>query len=315
MKNFKLSVSFIFLLVLLTACSMGKDASNEASEGLNSKEEQTVELSIGLMPAVDAAPILLAEKEGYYDSLGLDLNATIYTNGNNRQSALQTNELDGAMTDLIAFINTQQNGFETKIVTSTDGSFAFLVDDKFEKEGKKQLGIMEVSVSNYLADNYISSNYDVKKVYIPEIPARLEMLKTGQLDIGFFPEPIASKGELAGLTKLVSVTDDDGYMPEAMVFTPQAIKEKREAIKRFITGYNQAVDAINQDDTLAREVLIETINLDPEIQDFITLPTYHHARVPNNAYINKIINWIENAQGIKIDLEYEDMIAEEFTNS
>lgn len=298
----------LFLVLILASCSVADNT--ESDHATLEDQPEIVDLSIGLMPAVDSAPILLAEQEGYFEELGLNLESTIYTNANNRQSALQSDELDGTMTDLIAFINNQQNGFETTIVTSTDGSFAFLVGDDFQAEGTKQLGLMEVSVSNYLADHYITPDYTVEKVYLAEIPARLEMLKSGQLDIGFFPEPIASMGELAGLTKLISVTDDDGFTPEAMVFTPKALEEKSLAIERFITGYNQAVEAIQEDDSLARDVLIDVIDLDPASKELITLPNYHRARIPSEAYINKVINWVEKVQETNIELDYADMVTE-----
>ncbi|GGM19666.1 hypothetical protein GCM10011351_01900 [Paraliobacillus quinghaiensis] len=304
----KISVTTLLILVL-AACGAG----DEPAEG---DAPKTVELSIGLMPAVDSAPIFLADKEGYFEELGLNLETTIYTNANNRQSALQTNEIDGTMTDLIAFLNNQHNGFETKIVTSTDGSFAFLVGENFDPEGtQQQLGLMEVSVSNYLADHYITPDYDLEKVYIAEIPARLEMLKSGNLDMGFFPEPIASMGELSGLTKLTSVTDDDGFTPEAMVFTPEALEEKSVAIERFIKGYNQAIEAINEDESLARDILIEVIDLNPASKELITLPTYHKARVPSEDYMNKVIDWVESIQDIDIDLDYSEMITEAYLES
>jgi len=313
--NFLKMIGVTTLLILvLTACGAG-DKIESTANPVDEEAPETVELSIGLMPAVDSAPIFLAEKEGFFEDLGLNIESTIYTNANNRQSALQTNELDGTMTDLIAFLNNQHNGFETKIVTATDGSFAFLVGEDFDPDGTQQLGLMEVSVSNYLADQYIAPDYDVEKVYIAEIPARLEMLKSGNLDIGFFPEPIASMGELSGLTKLTSVTDDDGFTPEAMVFTSQALEEKSVAIERFIKGYNQAVEAINEDKALARDILIEVIDLNPASKDLITLPTYHKARVPSEDYMNKVIDWVEHIQDIDIDLTYSELITEAYLES
>lgn len=303
---------FLFCLLILTACS---EAQLTTTGTTSNQQPEMVELSIGLMPAVDSAPILLAKQEGYFEELGLNLESTIYTNANNRQSALQSNELDGTMTDLIAFVNNQYNGFETKIVTSTDGSFSFLTGDTFESAETKKLGLMEVSVSNYLADHYVTPEYNVEKVYIAEIPARLELLKSGQLDIGFFPEPIASMGELNGLTKLITITDDDGFTPEAMVFTTKALAEKSVAIERFIKGYNKAVEAIEKDDSLARDILIKTIDLDPASKDLITLPTYHKARVPSEAYLNKIIDWVEKVQEIDVDLDYNNMVTKTYLES
>lgn len=302
MKLLKKFTMFLLISLLITGCSSSP----------STDVEQDLNLKIGLMPAVDSAPIFLAQEKGYFEDLGLNLESAIYTNAINRQSALQSGELDGAMTDLIAFINNKHNGFDTRIVTSTDGSFAFLVAKNFQKEGKKQVGLMEISVANYLTDKYIAPDYDIEKVFIPEIPTRLEMINTSKLDMAFIPEPVASMGQLKGLEKLISITDDDGYMPEAMVFTPKTLSEKSEAVRLFIEGYNKAVDAINKDEALARDVLIKTIDLNPEITDMINLPEYKKARIPSEEYLNKIISWIEKVQEIDIDLNYEDMVEGKF---
>jgi len=302
MKLFSKMALLLFVLILITGCS----------NNTNTASLEDLTLKIGLMPAVDSAPILVAQEKGYFKELGLDLEATIYTNAVNRQSALQSGELDGTMTDLISFLNNRHNGFETKIITSTDGSFAFLVGNDFKEEGKKQVGLMEISVSNYLTDNYIAPNYDIEKVFIPEIPTRLEMIKTGQLDISFIPEPVASMGELSGLKKLVTITDDEGFMPEAMVFTSKALSEKEEAIGLFIKGYNKGVEAIKNDEGLARDILIKEIKLNPEIRGMIDLPEFKAARVPSEEYMNRIIKWVEDVQKIDINIDYEDMIEGKF---
>ncbi|MCT2535041.1 MetQ/NlpA family ABC transporter substrate-binding protein [Aquibacillus koreensis] len=299
----------LFLLLLLVIVA---SACNTETLG---KETKELELKIGLMPAVDAAPILLAKEKGYFDELGLQLEATIYTNANNRQSALQTGELDGTMTDLIAFINNHHNGFKTKIVNSTDGSFAFLINNHFNENGQKKVGLMEVSVANYLTDYYIAPMYDIEKVFIPDIPTRLEMINNGKLDIAFIPEPVASMGQLNGLEKLVTLTDDDGYMPEAMVFREDAINKKSEAIALFIEGYNRAVEDIKADESLARDILIKEIELNSEINQLIDLPEYKKARVPSESYLNKVIDWVEDVQGIEVDFKYNDMVDNRFTQS
>lgn len=314
-RNFTLVIGLLLLVFVGCSANDNNESTNTGptDDSNNTAIEQEIDtLSIGLMPAVDTAPIFVAQREGYFDELGLDLEATIYTNANNRQSALQTNELDGVMTDLVAFLNNHHNDFETKIVTSTDGSFAFLTPEDFTDEGTKELGLMEISVSNYLADQYVVPHYDVNKVYINEIPARLEMINAGQLDIGFIPEPAASMGQLNGLIKHITVTDDDGSSLQAMVFTPEALEHNTGAIEKFVQGYNQAVEAIEQDPTLAITALLDELDLDSAISDLITLPTYQKARVPSEDYVNKISAWVEDVQNIVLDLNYQDLIAPEF---
>ena len=283
--------------------------------GLSSTQAQeNLSLKIGIMPAVDSAPILLAQEKGYYKELNLEMEIDIYTNAVNRQSALQTGKLDGAMTDLIAFVNNVNNDFPIKITTSTDGSFPFLVKKDFKEKEEIDIGMMEISVTNFLSEQFLKDEYKLNKIYISAIPARLEMVKSGQLDMSIIPEPMASMGELSGLEKRVYENEYD-FTPEAMIFTETALKQKSEAIERFHQAYNRAVQDIKNDDNEAREVLIKKLKLKPEIKDLIVMPKYHYTRVPTQSYLNYVINWIEDKQNEKIDIPYNQMVEEKFTQN
>ncbi|WP_186431495.1 ABC transporter substrate-binding protein [Clostridium sp. BSD9I1] len=305
MKNIK-KLSAVLLAVMMAfavGCSSKKTAEDTTKENLK--------LKVGVMPAVDSAPIFLAAKKGYFKELGLDVDVQVYTNAMNRQSALQSGELDGAMTDVIALVNNVQNGFDIKVTTSTDGSFPFLIKKGFEEKKDIKVGMMEVSVSNYLSDRSLGDKYNVEKVYINEIPARLEMINKGNLDMAVIPEPMASQGELNGLgKKLIQNTDE--FSPDIMVFTGKAIKENEKAVKLFHEGYNKAIEEINKSDTEAREILIEKLKLKPEIKDKIILPKYNKARVPSKEYLETIMNWNEKVLKKKIDLKYEDLVEGKF---
>lgn len=274
----------------------------------------SLSLKVGVMPAVDSAPILMAAQEGYFSELGLNVEVQIYTNAMNRQSALQSGGLDGAMTDVIALINNVENGFDIKVTTSTDGVFPFLM--KGDLTGKKEItaGMMEVSVTNYLSDRMLSDQFTLKKVYINEIPARLEMISKGTLDLAVIPEPMASQGELTGLTKKL-YENKDACSPDVMVFTGKAIREKKQAIQLFHQAYNKAVKLINQDDSAARDLLISKLNLKPEIKARILMPRYQQATVPTDAYLKQVMVWNEKVLGKKISLFYADLVDDSFVKS
>ncbi len=274
-------------------------------------DEGSLELKVGVMPAVDSAPMFVAEKQGYFEELGLKVDLQIYTNAMNRQSALQSNELDGAMTDVVALVNNVQNGFDIKVTTSTDGSFPVLVSKDFTDKPEVRVGLMEVSVVNYLADEYLSEQYNLDKVYINEIPARLEMINQGQIDMVVLPEPVASQGSLNGLEKR-TYESKDAFSPEVMVFTGNAIKNKEKALELFHQAYNKAVADIQADENVARDILVERLDLNPQVKDIIDLPEYHEARLPSEEYIQKIIAWNEKVLGTKIDLQYDALVEGKF---
>jgi NitT/TauT family transport system substrate-binding protein len=292
-------------MTFTTGCGLKNTTSEASNENLS--------LKIGVMPAVDSAPIFLADKKGYFQELGLNVDVQIYTNAMNRQSALQSGGLDGAMTDVIALVNNVENGFDIKVTTSTDGIFPFLIKKDFVEKKDIKAGMMEVSVTNYLSDRSIGDKYNVEKVYINEIPARLEMISKGTLDMAVIPEPMASQGELNGLTKKL-IENNDEFSPDIMVFTGKAIKNKEKAIKMFHQAYNKAVEEIARNDSEAREVLIEKLKLSSEIKDKIIMPKYNKARVPSEEYLQKIMDWNEKVLKKKINLKYEDLVEGKFVN-
>jgi len=295
----------IFLLLAMLIFSL------IISTGSVAASEMTLE--IGIMPAVDSAPILLAQEKGYFAEENLKIQIGVYTNAVNRQTALQTNKLDGAMTDLIAFVNNVNNGFPVKITTSTDGSFPILVSKDFEEKEEVKIGMMEVSVTNFLSEQFLGEEYELNKIFVPAIPARLEMLKSGQLEMAVIPEPLASTAELQGLEKRV-YKNKYNFTPEAMIFTEKTLTEKDEAAAAFHRAYNRAVKEIQQDDAEAREILINKLDLPMEIKDLIAMPEYHLSRVPTEAYLNRVIEWIEKTDGSQIDIDYNQVIEGKYSS-
>ncbi|MDC7238282.1 MAG: ABC transporter substrate-binding protein [Sphaerochaetaceae bacterium] len=275
-------------------------------------KEEVKALNIGLMPAVDIAPIMLAEKNGYFEEIGLEVNLQIFTNAQNRQTALQTNEIDGAMTDIVALITNNAEGFGLKGVVSTDGMFPLLVNPKHVDDKDISVGMMEISVSNYLVEQYLGDEYTYDKVYINEIPTRLEAIATGDTERGLIPEPVASIGEMNGLIKVVY----DGIPSESldiMAFTDKAISEKEKSIELFTQAYEKAVSDIQKDPSLARDVLMETITtLPPQVRESITLPEYKDATLPSDAFINELIEWTNKIVDENYDITPDDILDRRF---
>ena len=277
-------------------------------------EEEFTTLSIGLMPAVDTAPILMAEKEGFFEELGLDVNIEIYSNASNRQSALQSQTIDGAMTDFIAVATNVDGGFKIKATTMTDGIFPVLSTQEVIDKKEIKVGMMEVSVSNYLIDKWLSDRYEIEKVFINEIPARLAAIASGELDMGLFPEPVASNGEVQGLIKTM-YGQDDAYSPDCLVFTEKAITEKSEAVAKFHEAYNKAVKVINEDPTKVIDLLVEKIpNIAPEAKELIVLPTYKEAALPSEEYLQEIIDWTSKTLNKSLSVKPLDLIDGQFIN-
>lgn len=294
----------ILMLILACLCLLSCNAAD--------KEPQL--LTIGLMPAVDAAPIYIARDEGYFKELGLTVELDLYTNATDRQSALQSKSIDGTITDIIALINNVENGFELKGTMTTDYSFPVVYSKEFNRQSEKAAaGLMEISVVNYLADRFLGDTYELDKIYINDISARIEMLKSNQLDLAVLPEPMASMAQLAGLEKVVYESEDE-YSTNLMAFTEDALQNKSEAIGLFHQAYNKAVDKINRDEAIVREVLVKELGLTPEVKDLMILPQYKKTQVPDEAFVKQLIEWTAKVTDQEIEVSYARLIEDKYIN-
>ncbi|NLT49029.1 MAG: ABC transporter substrate-binding protein [Clostridiales bacterium] len=314
MKNKINKKNIIWILTVVAVLFLAAGCSPAVTEDEDPLLEKAIPpLKVGLMPAVDSAPALLAEKNGYFEELGLDVELQIFNNPQDRQSALQTHNIDGTITDLIAVAVNVDGGFDIKATTTTNGVFPVLLKEGADRKKEIKVGMMEVSVTNFLIDEWLGDEYTIEKVYINDIPARLAAIGSGQLDMGLFPEPVASMGELSGLVKK-NYEPEDGLCPDVIVFTGKALSEKENAIKLFHEAYNKAVDEINNNPQVARDILMEKIpNLNPEIKDKMMLPEYTKASLPDNAYIDKIIQWTAEVMKKELQVSADDLTERKFT--
>lgn len=284
------------VMILLSGCSVNTDT----------PDNDTYTLSVGVMPSVDAAPIYLADAKGYFTDAGVEVEVRTYTNGTDRETELQTDHVDGVVTDILGLVTNVEAGFAVKATSSTDTAFPVLIYGDSDEKQSVSVGMAEVSVTNYLSDGFLKE-YQIEKQFINAISQRMEMVIEGLLDMAIIPEPMASQGELQGLKK-VMMTNDDAYSPNILVFRQSVIDDNSEAIKRFYIAYNRAVADINNDDSEARDLLISNLNLNPDIKDLITLPQYQPAQMASEAQATKIALWASKELGVVITTSYSDWV-------
>jgi NitT/TauT family transport system substrate-binding protein len=274
-------------------------------------------LKLGLMPAVDIAPLIVAAEKGYFLAEGLELAYEIYSNAQNRQSALQAGAVDGALTDLVALTLNVAGGFPMKAVVMTDGRFAVMASAALVAEGsaaatgsagasapqkKLSIALMEASVTNYLADRWLSDAFILDKVYVNDIGARLETVAAGHADSGVFPEPLATVAASRGLA-ILAESDDAEPSPQVIAFTEAALAAKSGSIRAFLRAYDRAIADLSSDPQLARKALASSIpNLSEALSQRMELPVYRPAQLPDDRYVQDVIDWTARITGKTITL-------------
>ena len=198
MNKIKRIASILLAVILSVVALAGCGGNNEAKD--NSKKEMQ-ELTVGLMPDIDSVPLIIAQEKGYFAEEGLKVNLQQFKSAMDRDSALQSGNLDGAISDMLAVAFAKSGGFDVKVTSYTDGNYRLVASKDANVEKLQDLAGKDVAVSKNTIIEYITdqitvsqnmSEDSINKVVIPQIPTRLEMLQNGKLAAATLPEPMGS---------------------------------------------------------------------------------------------------------------------------
>ena len=303
----------IVLAVLSMAVVAGRGISKEA--GSNKQNLQPI--TIGLMPDTDSVPFIIAQEKGYFKEEGLEVNLQQYKSAMDRDSALQSGNLDGAVSDILAVAFAKSGGFDVKVTSFTDGSYKLIASKDSGIQDVKGLAGKDVSVSRntiieYVTDQILAKeNMDgdsINKVIIPQIPTRLEMLQNGKLAAATLPEPMASIAVHNGC-KYVTGADELGINPGVIMFTAKATDSKKAEIQAMYRAYNKAVAYLNQADRSEYiDLVIEKGGFPPAAKDALKLPKYHEAALPKESDVMDCLSWLKSKNLISESYSYKDLV-------
>ncbi len=280
-------------------------------------------LTIGLMPDTDSVPFLIAEEKGYFKEEGLEVELQQYKSAMDRDSALQSGNLDGAVSDMLAAAFAKSGGFDVKATSFTDGRYSLLAGTgesaaSVRELAGKDVGISKNTIMEYVTDQILEREGmpedSINKVVVPQIPTRLEMLQNGKLSAATLPEPMATIAASNGCKYILS-SEELGINPGIMLFTTAAINDKAAEIKAMYRAYNKAVNYLNSSN---REEYIDFVvkkgGFPPVAKDALQLPKYHEAALPKKKDVLDCVSWLNRKGLVKDTYTYEDMTSPLITN-
>lgn len=294
----KLTLCFVMLIFLLTACS---------------KEKNVV--TVGIMPDLDSIPLVVAKQQGYFNE---NVNLEIYKSPVDRDSAFYSGNLDGSISDALAACLAREGDFPVYITSKTNGKYGIiagkdsgLITPKM-LEGK-EIGLSLNTIIEYVTDRMVLEDGGdpalLNKTSVPKIPSRLELLQNNKIDAVAMPEPYitaaGSEGEI-----IVSVSEELGINPGVMLFTKEAVKNKSSELKEFYNAYDKAVDYINNTDPAKfMPGVIEELGL-PESALKVVLPEYEKTTLPDEEEIISAMNWLIDKGLLKNEYNYDELVKE-----
>lgn len=308
----KLILPFFLFCTLLSACTNG---GKSAATALQQKPFET--LNLGVMPTMDGLPFIIAEKQGIYDSLGIDVNIIRFNSANDRDASFQSGLIDGAVTDFPSAAVLQAHHTLLRIIMKNDSYFCFVVSKQSGINNREQLRTRNIAVSRNTVVEYATdlllnraniSTTEVNKPEIGQITLRLQMLQYGQIDASFLPDPWASIAMSSGHKSLIS-TQELGVNLTATAFSEKALNEKSEEIGRLITAYNLAVEYMQiHPQKEWKQILIEEFGVPETLIGMIALPAYEPATRPSEADVASAVLWLKTQGRIPVTYQGQNLV-------
>ena len=86
----------------------------------------SADLVVGIMPAINSAPLVVAQEMGYFADEGVSVRLELFQGQMQREAALQSRAIDGTVSDLINAILGWSRGAPTAVLAVSQGDFGLL---------------------------------------------------------------------------------------------------------------------------------------------------------------------------------------------
>ena len=234
-------------------------------------------IRIGWVYAMANAPVIIADKKGYFEEMGLDAEIRSFTSGPIVHQALAAGELDMAYIGSPPVYHWFSRGLDSRILAKVNyGQAAVMVrkdsgiTDLQGLKGKKLAGVKKGSGMDVLLRGYVlgvaahmEPDKDVSIVPMPSGNMG-PSVEAKVVDGAFIWEPFTSQFELRGDSKVIfdmneAVPKYPWYVVMAM---PDALKNKRSAIKKVLAAHKKAVDFLNSSPDAGNDIIAAAFKLE-----------------------------------------------------
>jgi len=262
------------------------------------------DLRVGLMPAENSFPLVVAQRQGYFAAEGGRVVLELFSSQLNREAALHSGRVDGSISDLLNAIQSRANGIPVTVTSASEGTFALLAAPRsalesleaWKEAGRKvRVALLENSIVNFVTESLLrqagADPRTVELVPIVPVPVRMELLLAGQGEAACLPEPMGAFAESRGAHRLADSSALDST-PGVILFTQGALREKSGEIRAFYRAYNRAVAEVNARGGEHREAIVQACELPRLLAPTLRVPLFRPAFAPSRREYEEVAAWM-----------------------
>lgn len=233
-------------------------------------------MRIGWVYALANAPALIAEKEGFYQQEGLNVELKSFGDGPVITQALAAHELDAAYIGAPPVFQWYSRGLKGQIIAKVNSGQAALLVGKnsdiaslADLKGKRIAGVKKGSGMDVLLRGLVLSQQAKltadKDVQVLSMPAGNMVAALGQnvVDAAFTWEPFVSEALLRGDARIL--LDVNQVQPDypwyVIMALPETLKDRPDDVLKLLRAHRKAVDFLNQHPQEADKIIAEAFKL------------------------------------------------------
>lgn len=269
-------------------------------------------LKLGILPVLDTLPLHVAVRGGAFGRHGLDVELVPFASAMERDTAMQSGQLDGYFGDLIATLTLIRAGVPMRIATVTYATtpgqrmFAVVASPKGAADGAP-IGYSKTTIMEFLLDLLAPENRvagrSFERLEVKKIPIRMQMLMAGQLGFAILPEPLATLVESRG--GAVLATDEALGVPLTVVSLRE---DKMGAYEAFIAAYREALAELAADPESFRALMAENCRVPGPLAGSFPVYRYPEPRLPSRAEVDGVQRWMLKVGLLSEALPYERLV-------
>ncbi|GAB3166806.1 ABC transporter substrate-binding protein [Myceligenerans halotolerans] len=274
------------VVLTLAACS-GAEEPAESAEG------ELTEVTVGVIPIVDVAPIYLGKEKGFFEAQGLDVNLELAQGGAAIVPSVVSGEYEFGFSNVTSLLIGASKGVPVKVVGPGNfttgevgndfGGVVAGADSGIEDVADLDGATVAVNTLNNIGDSTVRhvveeaggdpGGVDFVEMGFPDMPAAVA---NGDVDAAWILEPFLTIAQDQGAELISSnyAETDPELMIAAYFTSDQLVAEEPETVEAFRTALTESLAYAEENPDETREILDSYTEIDPAVKEAMVMPRF-----------------------------------------
>lgn len=350
MKLSKLPILLLIMVMVITIFTAGcgktppappetkepvkEDTAEKAVSGLEPLSP-AVKVTVGMKEVVSDSGVLVGMAKGYYEELGIEIEAVNFATGQDMINALGAGQLDvGCTVTASGLFNAMLRGIPMKIVgdkginVAGQGYYRLMIRNEVVDEikdfedlrGRKLAIVGTASLDEIALDRVLNqggmTTADVDLQIIRAFPDIVAAMSNGSIDGGMVIEPFVAAAMAQGIADpWKDPSEYDPHAQTALLVYGKSMIERQEVAKRFMVAYVKALrdynDAFFKDEGKAE--MVDILAEYSTVKDKKLFENMFPVGLDPDGYVRMKgvemdLDWYKNRDLLKGDLSAKDVV-------